>query len=136
MATNRSEVSLPRNPTISADAVDKEVLLSQEAHRVGLMSIRFSALVMHPLQRSVNPLWVENLALQHFENGDNVQKSAHPIMVMAVEEGKVELHPVPDGLPTANSALKFYLISGQAPSCCNEVCHQEATQQRMPARLN
>lgn len=77
------------------------------------MRVRFKALMGHPRQRAVNSLWVEDLALRHFENGNNVQKGAHPIMVMAAKKGPVGQVHVPGELPKANPEDKFYLISGQ-----------------------
>jgi hypothetical protein len=101
------------HPSLSTDILAEDVLLAQEANRVGTLRIRFTALIPHPLQRPVDALWVENLAMKDFENGANVQKSAHPIMVMAVEPGEVEVIHASNQLPTVNPATKFYLISGQ-----------------------
>ena len=105
--------SLPDSTVGSGDCVDEYSLLTQEASRIGTLMVRFSALVDHPLQRPIDPVWVLNLAERHFDNGNNVQKGAHPIMVMALNTGDVGVIEVPDQLPKPNPAAKFYLISGQ-----------------------
>lgn len=112
MATETT-AHLPTPQVDSKDVHGNAALLSQENNRVGMLMIRFSALVDHPLQRAVNQAWVHNLADKYFEGGENIQKSAHPIMVMAVDEGDVEVIEVPDLLPKANPSAKFYVLSGQ-----------------------
>jgi hypothetical protein len=93
--------------------IGKELLILQEAYRVGTMMVRFSSLLPHPLQREINSMWYKELAIKHFENGANIQKGRYPIVVMAVREGDVGRIDVPGDLPLAMNGDKFYLISGQ-----------------------
>ncbi|KAF9513941.1 hypothetical protein BS47DRAFT_1392837 [Hydnum rufescens UP504] len=116
----------------TTEAVHQQLLLAQEAYRIGSARVRFSALVTHPLQRSIDELWVETLAVQHFENGLNIQKGTYPIMVMAVEEGDVQLYPAPEGLPKVHPAAKFFLISGQR----RVAAMKHIIKQRLGDRLN
>jgi hypothetical protein len=76
------------------------------------MVVRFSQLRIHSLQRPVSEAWVKDLAVNHFEGGQNVQKAVFPLVLLLIGE-EFDSPACDDKLPMAPQDREFYIISGQ-----------------------
>jgi hypothetical protein len=106
-------ISLPSLTTTKVSIPSEEILMRKEQCRIGTMIVRFSQLKLHPKQRPFSIQWVNTLADSHFENGNNLQKAAFPLVVLAVGRDPVEAVSIENKISRAPEDREFLLVSGQ-----------------------